>query len=62
LLENIPWVGFCGGDFIILGPKVQDILNNTWKFNRNANFKFNQLGNEFTLGLAMTHATLVQID
>jgi len=38
LLENIKRIGFCGGDFIILSPKVQDILNNTWKFNRNANF------------------------
>jgi len=60
LFENIQWVGFCGGDFIILNPKVQDILNNTWKFHRNEFFKFNQLGNEYTLGLAMTHATLFQ--
>lgn len=27
LVERAPWVGFYGGDFIIFGPKPQDILN-----------------------------------
>ncbi len=27
LVESASWVGIYGGDFIIFGPKLQDILN-----------------------------------
>jgi hypothetical protein len=54
LLEILWWIGFYGGDFVVFGPKVHEILNFEyfchWKFHKyqklkiwwNLNFKFSQ--------------------